>query len=294
MSPQSYRAADGHDLGQLGPDAGDSIGGLVQAFRARDAEHAAAKLAGPYGPDLNGVKLGMSFEEAERVIRENMKVDRVLEGKRSTNAADVAPLTSGRLFIAEGGHDMIAIIDEPPAAKGRVLAAWRRLTFPPGVVALDDLLERLKQKYGPPSGNQTLRIGVPASWYGLAGGDCRGVYQSGPNRALAEFWTGYQTGSGAKTDRLPMLPGPLFTPLAADNAGWMECGPFVSATALMARDAGGTDQLDLALTNLGPYLAAYRENNAQSQDSAATTQAAEPTAPDAPASPPSVAAGIKF
>ncbi|NYT79317.1 peptidoglycan-binding protein [Alcaligenaceae bacterium] len=256
-----YRAADGHDLGHLGPDQGDSIIALVQAFHTDETQPAV--VADAFAPDLSGVKLGMSFAEAERAIRKNMKVGRVLEGKRSSDPANIAPLTSGRLFIAEGGHDMIAIIDEPPASKDRVLAAWRRLTFPPGTVSLDSLLERVKQKYGPLQGYQSLHIGEPISWYGLAGGDCRTIYQYGPNRILADFWTGW-TAAKLAVARLPILPSPLFAPLAQDSSSWMRCGPFVSATALSAKNAGGNDQLDLSLTDIGLYLTAYRKNHPQS------------------------------
>ena len=47
----------------------------------------AATPSGPYGPDLVEVRLGMSFEEAEKAIRNHMKVGRVLQGRRAFDPA---------------------------------------------------------------------------------------------------------------------------------------------------------------------------------------------------------------
>ena len=67
-----------------------------------------------------------------------MKVGRVLQGRRAFDAAEksgqIKPLDSGELFLSADESDMIAILDEPPAAKGRVMAAWRRVLTPAGSV----------------------------------------------------------------------------------------------------------------------------------------------------------------
>ena len=88
----------------------------------------------------------MSFDEAEREIRKHMKVGRVLEGRRAFDATGkgglIKPLNSGKLFISEGEDELIAILDEPPAAKGRVLVAWRRVAIPAGSLNPGESLRR--------------------------------------------------------------------------------------------------------------------------------------------------------
>ena len=78
----------------------------------------------------------MSFEDAEKAIRNHMEVGRVLQGRRAFDAAEksgqIKPLDSGELFLSADESDAIAILDEPPAAKGRVMAAWRRVLTPEG------------------------------------------------------------------------------------------------------------------------------------------------------------------
>ena len=243
------------------------------------------KKAGPYGPDIVEIRLGMTFDEAERLIRANMKVERVLDGKRASDEAKAGfdgPLDSGKLFIGEGGGELIAIFDEPPAAPGRVLVAWRRVYIPSETVAPTEVLSRIQQKYGPPSGGGQMRTGSPSFWYGLAGGSCLGLYNTAQARPLDSVWVengapaAIASPNGAKP-KSPYLPHAFLDPLAPGNRQPSDCGPFLTATLLLARDAGGqVHELDMTLTDLEPYVVAYAGRR-KLQQAAGTVPAGDAT-----------------
>jgi hypothetical protein len=108
---------------------------------------------GAFGPDMVGIKLGMTFQEAERAVREHMKVGRVLEAGISVQGAgagkSVNPASSGKLFISEDQSELIAILDEPNGAEQTVVAAWRQIYAPPSAT-LEFASGRMKDKYGQP------------------------------------------------------------------------------------------------------------------------------------------------
>lgn len=109
--------------------------------------------AGRY--DIIGIKLGQSFAEAEKLIRGHMEVGRVLKGVRARAESPlITPATSGKLFVSADGREVIALIDEPPAAPDRVLAVWRRIYSDPGRVPVQEVLHALRQKYGPANSGQ--------------------------------------------------------------------------------------------------------------------------------------------
>ena len=148
----------GKEVARLGPEHGDDLDGLVKRYQQRRAKLAAdeATPSGPYGLDLVGVRLGMSFEDAEKAIRNHMQVGRVLQGRRAFDAAEksgqIKPLDSGELFLSADESDVIAILDEPPAAKGRVMAAWRRVLTPEGSAPQANIVIQIEKKYGKPGG----------------------------------------------------------------------------------------------------------------------------------------------
>ncbi|GAB4349101.1 MAG: hypothetical protein Kow0026_04230 [Oricola sp.] len=107
-----------------------------------------------FGPDILGLRLGMSFDEADAIIRENMDVARVLEANRAwqTEAAvgKITMYTSGRRYENEDGSEKILLFDEPPAAKRIVLAVIREIPLPPGRFTASDAYALLRDKYGAP------------------------------------------------------------------------------------------------------------------------------------------------
>jgi hypothetical protein len=106
----------------------------------------------PYGPDIVGLRLGMSFEAADKIIRDHMAVGRMLVADRAyqTDAATggLKPFTSGRLYISEDETDTIILFDELPSAPGVVMSVVRQLDLPKGQISAADVFARLRDKYG--------------------------------------------------------------------------------------------------------------------------------------------------
>jgi hypothetical protein len=105
--------------------------------------------------DVLGIKLGMTFEEAERIIRQHMEVGRVLIADRASQlsvaSGRIEPYTSGRLFVSKAQNELIAIFDEPPVAPSKVLGIWRILPLPKGGIDPARLKATLMDRYGAPS-----------------------------------------------------------------------------------------------------------------------------------------------
>ena len=212
----------------------------------------------------------MSFEEAEAIIRRHMAVGHVFQGVRAAggDAGAPKPFGSGKLFLSADGREMIALIDEPPAAPQKVLAAWRRVLVPPGSQSPAEVLAALGQKYGSPR-NSALRTNAPINWFGPRGDRCAGVYQSGRFIALSEFWTDQgkpaviATGNAFPTG--PLIPLPLLDPLSDQSRMWMDCGPFVTAQYFEAFVAGANASVFTLLADIGSYVSAYAESRKRLQ-----------------------------
>jgi uncharacterized protein len=280
----------GPEIARFGRERGDSmeslLGSLPPVSALPETEVASAVPDGPYGPDLVGVRLGMSFADAERAVRAHMKVGRVLTGRRAYAAAEQAgairPMDSGTLFVSEAEDELIALIDEPPVAKERVLAAWRRVSIPAGSIDTADIFEGIEKKYGKPGGNAGLRPGTLFSWFGPRGGVCRSIYDGGTAVNLSDVW--FEDGrplsrplTNSPPQRTVTLPGPLFDPKSEQNRQYMGCGPFVNVqflTAAMTRSA--RDELELSITDIGAYLKAYDKNRVRAQESGTASGAAPP------------------
>ena len=166
----------------LGPESGADIAAIERDYEkaAGESEKRSATPTGPYGPDLLGIRLGMSFGEAEAIVRQHMSVGQVLQGTRAFDAdarnGFPKPFTSGKLFLAADGQEMIALIDEPPAAPETVMAAWRRNLIKHGTTHPSEVLSALRQKYGPPT-DSPLQTGILLNWYAAAGGAVCGRLQ---------------------------------------------------------------------------------------------------------------------
>ena len=298
----------GKEVARLGPEHGDDLDSLAKRYQQRRAKLAAdeATPSGPYGLDLVGVRLGMSFEDAEKAIRNHMKVGRVLQGRRAFDAAEtsgqIKPLDSGELFISADESDVIAILDEPPAAKGRVMAAWRRVLTPDGSVAQADIVVQLEKKYGKPGDFdfdplKAPYFPAPLSWYRLTGSACTGLYHGWNDRSEPISKTWYQDGRPMTPPlayilqiKAPPMPDPMLNPLDEQSKRWAQCGPFMEVYLLGGPGAHAEtapDELDMTLTDIGPYLKAYAESRA-------TLQGTQPSGSSNGGAEPGTAGGIKF
>ncbi|WP_158238520.1 peptidoglycan-binding protein [Pollutimonas subterranea] len=267
----------GREVDRLQPDPALSLNEIIKRFHASLEAATPAATDGPYGPDMVGLQLGMSFDEAEKIIRQHMDVGRVFEGQRNhaavTDAGMLRPLKSGKLFVSADGRELIAIIDEPPAIDRKVLAAWRRVYVPAATVGEADAASALREKYGKPGPYQDVQAGNRNIWRTPAGHHCEPIYRYGQANALSVTWMDEGTMTDLKSgDGKPMLdaayPAPYFDPTNPSFSALTECGPILTAQlnfdASRAHNRGmkasSMDWIEMTLTDIGPYLKAYSRN----------------------------------
>jgi hypothetical protein len=122
----------------------------------------------PYGPDVIGIRLGAPIEEAERLIRAHMNVGQVLDAPPQPQLTGDQIIAQaylrGRLFIAAGRNEHIAIFEAPSHAPGRVAWLIRGVYLPSP--SWPDLLADLTAKYGRPDRTGSQPRSHWASWGG--------------------------------------------------------------------------------------------------------------------------------
>jgi len=228
-----------------------------------------------HGLDVVGIQLGMRMDEAEAIIRKHMEVGRVLTGKRLHDGAAapgvLVPASSGKLFISRDERELIAIVDEPPAAAGKVLGVWRRLYLAPNSLPLDEAVAGLREKYGDPSPTAPVREGMNR-WHTVAGQGCQVALDDIP--VLSANWA--EDGKAVTLytpDGKPMpdglLPGPYRQPLHPQYQAMTSCGPmmmvrlaFDGTRMMKAGHQGQTaDVIEQSLLDLGPYMQAFKLNH---------------------------------
>jgi hypothetical protein len=264
-----YHDTNGKEAGRFGPDRGGSIDGVVQRFERKRTKllTARATLAAlrpgprrrPARDELRGCRAGApQAHEGGPGPRRKRAFD---EAEKS---GLIKPMDSGKLFISEGEDELIAIIDEPPAA-------WPRISIGAGSADPAEIFAGIEKKYGKPGGNQAMRAGTIVSWYPLNGSACRSLYQSGQAYPLKEAWFE----DGRPLTKVPInsvqqkaapLPEPLFDPLSERSQHWTQCGPYITAQlGTEAMIGKPRDELDMTWTDIGPYLSAYAESRAKVQ-----------------------------
>ena len=215
--------------------------------------------------DIVGVRLGMSFAKAEAIIRAHMPVGKILQGVRAWAAQTRGlpkPLTSGKLFVSADGSEIIALIDEPPAAAEAVLTAWRLLIVPAGM-SDDKIIADIRSKYQTPNGGD-LRVGAPAAWFGPRGEACASVYTFGQLIDLSQYWRDDGAPAvfpGAYFPKGPMIPLPLLDPTGDQSKAAAGCAPFVTVQYFPAFVEGASSTMISILSDIGRYAAAYTAGN---------------------------------
>lgn len=103
--------------------------------------------------DVSGLRLGMSFDEADRIVRAHMPVGRMLEAERTIpdSGRQNEPFRAGRLYVRDDSMEFFVLFHEPPAASDRVLGILRWSILPQGEIHADNFMDALVAKYGPPS-----------------------------------------------------------------------------------------------------------------------------------------------
>lgn len=253
------------------PDPGQSVQSLLAAAQAEPEMLKYKTPEGPYGWDIVGLQLGMKMTDAENTIRKHMKVGRVLEGKRlydgSAQSGRVTPASSGKLFISEDQREFIAIIDEPPAAAGKVLAVWRRVYMPGNTVSENEVIGALRTKYGNPPGTEVGRL--DNRWHTPDGYRCEFRSKELP---LSINWTENDKPVEMKQDDNKLmpdgrLPEPYHDPLNPNYENAERCGPimtawiqFQSPDLFQPERNQSMNWVEQTLTDIGPYMQAFRAN----------------------------------
>jgi hypothetical protein len=104
---------------------------------------------GPYGPDVIGIRLGMSMSQAENIVRSHMQVGWIIGPKGSLPYASEQVRGVPKIFIARNGSEAV-ILASNPAVSDRVLGV-RRVLFMDHPVDSATLQGKLYDKYGQPS-----------------------------------------------------------------------------------------------------------------------------------------------
>ena len=105
---------------------------------------------GPYGPDVIGIRLGMSMAQAESIVRKHMQVGWVMAPQGPVPYASNQVRGMPKTFIAQSGSEAV-ILAGNPAVSDRVLGVRRVLLFKGNAIDTAALQSKLKTKYGPPS-----------------------------------------------------------------------------------------------------------------------------------------------
>lgn len=168
--------------------------------------------------DLLGIRLGMGFDEADRLIREHMEVGKVLTADRSTQLSaatgKLVAYSSGKIYASAAGDELIGILDEPPAAAATVVGIWRILRLPAGTTNPVALKATLVERYGEPTKVEEIqlpfmKVGVGWYWLDVANERCRAI----DFETQADLWRD-ETGSTAwlpafmSQPRYPVLQHP--------------------------------------------------------------------------------------
>ena len=167
-------------------------------------------LAAPYGPELFGVRLGMTSGKAAQEIRSHMKVGRVLDlaDPRRALADDERSFMrtiDGRMFVSDDFQNSVAVFTSKVPPTGRVVGVWRRTSADGD--HWEQALQTLVAKYGPPVGN----TGNGAFWGDrsmLAGGQRSWCNGGGVGGYGWEDWTE----NGHRVKLIPSGSGPLDGP----------------------------------------------------------------------------------
>lgn len=96
--------------------------------------------------DIVGIRVGMTFEEAEKAIAAHMAVGTRINFRPASGG--VVQFSTGRIYVRDDKREYITLVDQPPVAKGKVLAVGRMVLEQGRTINAAHLLEDLAEKYG--------------------------------------------------------------------------------------------------------------------------------------------------
>ncbi len=122
---------------------------------------ALVKKGNPYGPDIIGLQLGMTIEQAEQQIKKHKDLTEIIKGKVS------APFKTARLYVLDPGDEAISLMTMDSPVGERIAGVVRTVVFErdsaPSEVAIASSVEK---KYGTPFYSYDVKdIHFDRSWF---------------------------------------------------------------------------------------------------------------------------------
>lgn len=214
--------------------------------------------------DIVGIKLGMTFEEAEAIAAQHMTIGTRINFRPEKPGA--LPFSHGRLLVSEDKREYITLVDQPENTKGKVLAVGRMVLDEKKTRDAAQLINDLTEKYA-------VRMRYMISGVGFA-------YQSGGQKPGAKTPEGacytltgarsgvvYETEDGKRVSddfyRLPerpsfsaqSLPTMGFRGDLADPRNFVSCLPHVSA--IVPEKDGLIDHFTVWMTDPSVHFKAF-------------------------------------
>lgn len=216
---------------------------------------------GAYGPDMVGLRLGMTMSQAENIVRRHMQVGWVATLRPGILGANNAKFIRGmpKIFIARNEREVIILLSHPKAGN-RVLGVRRLLMLPGHGLDPAALKRKLKAKYGPTSTPGTLTWGgdskCVANWRGVAMGAFKFADGNDPTKPAT-----FRDSSGAVSSVLGMQsllfqPVPLQQRILAGSDGH-QCRPVLHADV-------SRNVVDLSLADKGQLYQVFDKAKAAS------------------------------
>jgi hypothetical protein len=237
----------------------------LEALKMPETEAAVPGAA--FGPDIVGLQLGMTFDQAEALIRSHMKVGRVLNRERARQpeaaTGEFGTYSSSKIYVAEDNSEFIVLYDEPPFAKKIVVGITRQMNFPKGQLTALSARNQLRTKYGQEtwSGKDGVGWGDGLSHTTHADTYLHNCLPSIENRLPTDWlqedgtkadWTPTSSKSGINNGVPNMV-------LFGDYRG-RNCGPVLGMTFSSVNDPKQEDRLIVHLTDPNHYEKLYKES----------------------------------
>lgn len=238
----------------------------LEALKLPDAS--LASTSEPFGPEIAGVRLGMTFDQADKVIRSHMKVGEVLvrDRARQPEAATGAleKFSSSKIYVAEDRSEFIMLYDEPPSSPGVVLAITRQLNLPKGQMTAAAALDQVRAKYGKETWTGQY------SGIGWGEGLLQTTFEDTLQHSCLPMRGNRAPQEWLREDGTPADWSPTSSKLAIDNAvpnmtlhkpvKGRNCGPILAMEYSTVPYPDQEDRLILQLTDPNLYMKHYEES----------------------------------
>ncbi|MGU3539794.1 hypothetical protein [Methylobacterium sp. A54F] len=164
--------------------------------------------------DVVGLRLGMSFAEAEQIVRKHMDVNRVMRLQRPSiisSDTKIQPYASGLMLVREDGRETFALFNEDPSNPDKLVAVMRTVALEPGQMPGLSLLQSLREKYGTEKRLKSDGVAFEGVWIAAASDSV----------AASTIRTCIDEASRVSPYEIPMTENGLDRPLSRDLTGAM-------------------------------------------------------------------------